>query len=484
MSPIRKKTSSLPTLQIALASVMVVAVIIALVTMLVPSKPPPPPPSVYVSTEERPENRREPRQAQPSVAVTWASEPTGTAVQTVTPAEEAPAGEMTLTITGRVLDARTQQGIPNAGVAAFLTTNTTPAAPGRQRPRAAATARTNEQGEFQLKLSRPGNYRVEAAAAEYAMSTSETGLLDATRPSAQVTLELSTGASIAGRVTEEGSSLPISGLLVTTSDQRHQANTDENGQYLLRGLSMGEIEVSVDLANTSFKAAKTLPYQKVRITSPDQEVRNVDFTLDPAGVVWGYVITPDNQPIPATEVVLSTSESILSQALSRMVDQAPPLRGRSEQDGYYELVGIPLNEEWRLYANSDNFSPQLADPFLLTASHRTARIDIYLFSGTTISGVVVDKRNAPVPQAEVVCIPSYSNMVAPLDAPHAFRHGRADANGRFEVKEVPAGDYQIMARKQGYKVAMVGEPVYPDGYNSITGVKLVLEPVDSGDHAI
>jgi len=42
----------------------------------------------------------------------------------------------------------------------------------------------------------------------------------------------------------------------------------------------------------------------------------------------------------------------------------------------------------------------------------------------------------------------------------------------------------VLARKDGYKFAAFGEPVYPDGYSDITGFRIVLNPVDEGDSRI
>ncbi|MBI2431388.1 MAG: carboxypeptidase regulatory-like domain-containing protein, partial [Candidatus Hydrogenedentes bacterium] len=389
MSPIRKKTSSLPTLQIVLAIAMLLVVLVVAVYMLAPQRPMAPPPS-DLEYAERPKDRVElPPTAPPDM-----KPPEPLAPEAVTgeePAPETPTAEDAgFSITGLVLDSRTGDPIQDALVAVRSKSGPVEAEPredlgerrrrlGRMRERAQrsiARAHTDEQGHFTLALVEPGDFVVEARAPEYAIATVDIGAINSGRPTADIKVELSTGGRISGRVTEEGSSLPISGLIVMGSEGRYQATTDDNGEYVLAGLPIGEHDVAVDLGNTSFKSGKTLPFQKVQITDVDQEVRNIDFTLDPAGVVWGYVVTPENDAIKSAEVVLCNSESVLSQAISSMVRQAPPLTDRSETDGYYELVGVPLNEEWRVYATSKTYSPQLADPFLLTADQRSARVDI------------------------------------------------------------------------------------------------------------
>jgi len=183
-------------------------------------------------------------------------------------------------------------------------------------------------------------------------------------------------------------------------------------------------------------------------------------------------------------VILCSSASILSQATKALMDQAPPLHDNSDESGYYELLGVPLNKEWRVYATSRKHSPQLADPFILTEKMREARVDIYLFSGTSIYGRVVTSSGDPVPQAEVMCMPELLTFTRPLDTPSAFREDKTDEDGYFELLQLPAGNYQIRAYKETYKLALRGLPIYANGYNDINNLRVVLDPVSEGEYSV
>ena len=357
---------------------------------------------------------------------------------------------------------------------------------------------TDENGTIALSFSQAGAYSISCSARGY-MPVEEQAMIGGKEqhPEVAIRLRLSKGATVMGRVTESGTSvgapdLPIrverigpSGPERLAQFQRDDAPvTNVNGEYMVSGLAPGEYSISVDVRRSPYKSGRVMPYQRVTVTRPDQEIRGIDFQVDAAGVVWGYVTTPRRDPIQGADVVLCTSDSVFAQALSAMVRQAPPLTDSSKEDGYYELLGVPLNEEYRLYVTAENNSPQLADPFILTAANRSVRIDVFMFSGTSVYGIVVDDRRNPVENAEVICIPSYTKLLSPMETPHAFRSTRTGGDGNFVIQEIPAGSYQLFAQKRGYKVAAVGQPIYPNGYSDITDVVLALQPVDQGEHIV
>jgi hypothetical protein len=65
-----------------------------------------------------------------------------------------------------------------------------------------------------------------------------------------------------------------------------------------------------------------------------------------------------------------------------------------------------------------------------------------------------------------------------------MRDMRSEEDGTFVIPQIPAGEYQVMAQKDGFKFAAVGEPIYPDGRSDIKGLQVLLAPVNSGTHEI
>ncbi len=363
--------------------------------------------------------------------------------------------------------------------------------------------RTGDKGEAEFKMAMAGSFKVSVYASGYT-PVEQVETVRETQPKQTVKIKLSKGAMVFGRVTEAGTNAPAVGIIIEVEQstpgltQERDPNrpfrssywlgdppvTDDEGNFCVSGLPVGEFGLSLNLRKTPYKVGKVIPYQKVSITRPDQELKGVDFTVDPAGIVWGYVTTPKKEPVKGADILLCTSQSVLSQALTSLVKQAPPLHDSSEEDGYYELMGVPLNEEYRLYATSEGHSPQLADPFILTAANRSVRIDVFMFGGTNVYGRVVDSKRKPVQGAQVLCIPSYKQLISPMQSAQAFRDARSDNEGNFTIKELPPGNYQVFAQKERYKIATSGEPIYPNGYSDITGLEIMLYPVDEGTHSI
>lgn len=486
----QKPTQRFSVIQIIGGIWLVIGLVVLVVMMLGPSKPPPPPPS-RITVEERPERpdyggpsvfggkrTRDPdiaRQARddedpteyPYVVFGFVREqgggkPLANCVVVCTFRGDEDGERVASTLAE---DLALLQAVGGGGL--------------RERKRG---ARTDDQGRYAVRVPRPGVYDLVVNRVGYIAGGKELTVSDEMRE-VRADVELSLGASVSGRVTETGSRNGIQRIVVLAG--RSSAETDAEGHYTVTGLHPGSLEVSLDLSGQPYKAPGRIPVANVVIETPDQQVTGVDFVLDPAGTVWGYITGPEKEPVRGVDLLLCSSDSVLTQAINAVVNQAPPLSDDSGEDGYYQLVGVPLGKEWRVYAMSkEEWAPQLSDPFLLTERQRTLRVDIFMLPGSTVTGRVVSLDGTPVPYADVVCLPGYSRLLQPLDTAQAFRDMKADENGMFEIPNLPYGDYQIMANQNGYKVALMGEPVYSDGFNPVKGVVVTLTPVDSGNFTV
>lgn len=497
----KRSSSSVSIVQVVAMVVLVLVALIGLAFMLAPRKPMAPP-SSRITYEPRPEERT--RRYDPyleTAAIETGEEEALPALDEseledteVVSLPEAP--ETVFVVKGRVVSAENSQPVRNAQVVVtrkhtsedniMLAALDESVRQGeRVRMTRAHTGRSDDAGAFAVDLSYAGVYEVVVTAPGYVRYAEETPRLDEDRKETSIEARLSRGATISGRVVEAGTDVGAAGLTVRVeSPQGPFGVTDADGSYEIRGLSEGQFGVAVDLRGSPYMAGRNLPYQRVTISGPDERLRNIDFTVDAAGIVWGYVLSPNEDPISQANVTLSSGESIIAQALSTISQKRSPVADTSGTDGYYELTGVPLNEEWRIHAHSGTYAPQLSDPFILTGSNRDVRIDIYMFAGTNVYGQVVGGDGNPIPGAEVMCLPSYGRFFSAMTAPQAFRGATSDQNGRFTLLELPGGDYQIFAQKQGYKISPVGFPIYPDGYSDIRNVQIVLRGVDEGQHSV
>ena len=492
MSRLQRNKTSISTLQIIAAAMIILGVLVGLAFFMAQPKPEAPPKS-KITYQEPPTAKPQPKTAgtdepfvpvpSPTPAVAAPADQTAAVV-----AAAAPENEVQYRITGTVTNAADKSPVAKARVTASRMPSPgeapPPRKPGRRGPdpNDAGYATTKEDGTYEVVLMKPGVFSVEFTAKGLITGKKISDALTPEQPERELNIELSSGATVSGRVKVTGSAVGAPDLKVYV-EHGPETKTDADGRYDLAGLAPGESGVVVELRGTEYVAGKALPFQKVKIATVSDHLKNVDFEVDVAGIVWGYVTSGNKQPVPNADVVLCTSDSPLSQALNSMVKQAPPLSNKSGDDGYYELRGVPLNQPWRLYATCKESAPQLADPFLLTKDLRSVRIDVFLFSGSNVLGVVKSDKGEVIQDADISCIPAYSKLLSPVEAPQAFRGARSDEAGQFTITQLPPGEYQLFARKKGFKISAMGYPIYPDGYSDIK-VELTLASADDGQYRV
>ncbi|MCX8064535.1 MAG: carboxypeptidase regulatory-like domain-containing protein [Candidatus Hydrogenedentes bacterium] len=314
----------------------------------------------------------------------------------------------------------------------------------------------------------------------------------------ETTIKLYGGGGIEGRVIEEGTNAGAKGVKVYIDESENpyvksgkalpiqSTIADDDGNFKLEGLMPGTYGLYVSVEGTPYlPSKKEVPYKKVTILSPGDVQKGIVLKVSPAGMIWGYVTNLVGEPVPGAELTLSTSQSIFTQAVNAFLTRQAPITAVSNEDGYYEMGGVPLNQEWRLYvAGHGSYTPQLSDVFALTPQYRVVRVDINLFDGASVSGRVTEPDGTPVVGAEVICMPEYSAIFSPLDQPTAFKSAVTKEGGEFSVTGLPPGNFQILAWKSGYKMPLTGLKFASDGFSQNSGINIILERVEAGDYTV
>ncbi|HIE26169.1 TPA: carboxypeptidase regulatory-like domain-containing protein, partial [Candidatus Poribacteria bacterium] len=180
-------------------------------------------------------------------------------------------------------------------------------------------------------------------------------------------------------------------------------------------------------------------YQQIQISAP-VEVKAPDIVLKKGYSVSGTVTDESGKPIPFATV------------------EYPGFHGKVKTDlqGRYQLKNIPDSVmPTKIKAYALGFAPALKE---ITADRQDNVADFVLGKGYTLSGKVTDVEGKPLKDVFVSLY--VHNWHLPL-----IPNTRTDETGRFTLNNVPAGEIQLHASKDGYNTAYLQHAVMGDAQN-------------------
>jgi protocatechuate 3,4-dioxygenase beta subunit len=350
---------------------------------------------------------------------------------------------------------------------------------------------TDKAGHYAIGLPEAGPYYAEVTAWGFIPQQTDVFEIPEGEDEVRQDFTLSRGASVAGRILERGANAPAPNVSVSMRaievEGRFSALTlssDGDGNYMFEGLVPGKYVVSLNLQNAPYLVAGEAPAREVQVPDTDAALQGIDFVLEPAGTVWGYVKRATDQSPVRGGVMISSQESPITQALQAVTKATAPLMADTNDEGYYELIGVPLKKELCVYFLRGEAAPQLSDPFILTPTHRSIRVDLNVFGGTRVFGTVVDQAGTPISAAQVGCMPAYGALLRPMRNPLALGDDMTEDDGAFEFLYIPPGEYQIVAQHEGYKFELSGKKIYSTGSGQIGPLRIVLSNVESGRYSV
>jgi hypothetical protein len=158
-------------------------------------------------------------------------------------------------------------------------------------------------------------------------------------------------------------------------------------------------------------------------------------------------ITGLRDPAPLTQLIVNQRDG------GRVVTTGVPNANVTSSDGTFTLTGVGPGDyavdvtlPGSAYIESMQFGSRdvLRTGLRIDGIPTSTRLDIVIGTkGGTMSGTVVDARNAPVPHATVVAVPDTAR-----DRIDLYKSVTADASGRFEVRGLAPGDYEFLALEQ------------------------------------
>lgn len=273
------------------------------------------------------------------------------------------------------------------------------------------SAVSNAEGRFEVADAPRGEVRLTVRAQGFIPA--EEPKLAVPRPDSapELTFVLRRGARLEGRVATS-SGKPVPGVRIAI--EPGAALSDAEGLYVLDGLEPGQQEVRV--FHPHYK-------RMVRPISIMEGTNRFDVELEAGVEVLGRVIDQEKRPVAAAEVELITRDR----------SELRQHRARTGEDGAFLLQPVAAGV-YRLQASASGLATtELAKP-VVVADRPVEGLEIVLRQGATVSGRVL---GLSPEELAVVRVTAHGEVVE--------RPARLDSEGRYEVRDLEAGDWLLRA---------------------------------------
>lgn len=303
---------------------------------------------------------------------------------------------------------------------------------------------TDATGRFAFEHISTASLKVRVQAPGYeSQSQMLNAALQAGPKDEHLTFRLDEGDVLAGICVDALTDRPVPGarLEATTIKRNYQGNavafSVEDGTFLLEGLSL-EYDYQLRAEAEGYSVAS----KTVRVTDG-----RVVVELNPRSQVEGWVVDGNGQPVTVFDVVLMRARPGAEPSL--MGD----LRHFSNAEGHFVFDNLEPGH-YAFEARAEGFAASRSEAVQLQRNAGTApSVQITMRRGGTLKGLVVDSKGEPVVRALVEV--NLNNFVdTPILkifetlAPSADVRYRVRTNdkGRFQIKSVPEGIYQISVK--------------------------------------
>ena len=274
----------------------------------------------------------------------------------------------------------------------------------------------------------------------------------------EVNLRLGNGGRLAGYVLDAQTQDPIVGATVSASDLanlRKEAITDEEGAYVIGGLSSGRRPVNV------YVRAENYARQKKQVAiRKGQEFEQI-FELYQTGGVIGTVVNTSGDPMPGAHVEVRPA-----------ADSTPTLRvlgnGTTDRAGGFIIGNVEPGEELEVRVKVTGYLESFTDKFALASGQQLEIGKIVVQLGGEIEGAVVNSEGRPVNGVWVEARPEGGTDLVPGTSV------QTSDGGKFLLRGLHKGKYALIAKGTGYVDSHTPDVEVREGTRK-TGLQIVLE---------
>lgn len=352
-----------------------------------------------------------------------------------------------LAISGRILEA---DGRPaKAGAVAWAERHAT------DGPRAAATARTDGQGNFRIAGLPAGTYKLTInppMTGAVGILTSADGIAAGAD---DVTVRLPEAATISGRIVVDGGELDRlanaflrvvpAGAAGEWNEGTH-AWVREDGSFESAPVAKGQ---SYDLIPEQFRGVVGARVRNVMAGSRDVVVR-----LVPARSIQGRVVDADGAPVPAAVPVRAEALDAEDVEALRVLGRAPgddwtgtKAAAETRADGTFVLDGLGAFR-FRLVAGGSNTDyVETAHPDPVPAG--TTGLDVRVPKGQPVGGRLLDGKGKPLPGVRVSVAGAKARTNTGDDGSFVLRgikEATVRLNARIGGKDIDLGTHPVPSR--------------------------------------
>jgi uncharacterized GH25 family protein len=304
-------------------------------------------------------------------------------------------------------------------------------------------ATTDGKGEAMLKPVSPGYARVDATLDGYAPGGAFT-TVGSPGSTARVTISLSRGFAISGRVLDE-SGRPIAKAKVGLDNgafswrtvgagekkDPSSATTDDKGEFKIAAAASGtHVVFAVD--------GEHAPARSKPVTVDKRPVTGVEIVMKAGGLLAGVVVDATDKPVPYATVRIAGAGPQMMQVAAR--------QATTDENGTFEMRGISRTK-MQARAESESAASKLAD---FDLSDKAEHRDMKLVLDVTglIAGKVVDDKGTPVAEVQVNAFPDVlGGGTVDNIAIAGMSSATTDGEGAFKLTGLPDGTYKLWAQR-------------------------------------
>lgn len=322
--------------------------------------------------------------------------------------------------------------------------------------RARMTAESDAEGFFSLASVPTGDHTLLAEARGYGSKNVEDLVSGKTKEEDLGDIVVEIGLSISGRVLDENgnpvvsavvsAAQPARGTMSSAGDLFVVANADEEGRFVLAGLSPGAHHLT----------ASAPGFGNSERVMAEPGASNVTLTLQLTGSIRGTAVDPEGRPVTSFQATARSSER-------RGIGWTSVQDG----EGAFVLDDVAAGE-YAVEIDSRDFLPEVISSVRVSGGNVTEVGTIRLRRGGSIVGTVVDTSAEPVPAATIQAIVAGSRAYSMMEGAVS-----SDQKGRFQIRGLMDGKIAVVATHPGYAETRV-DGIEVDSTAGASEVEIVL----------